>query len=119
AQAHPLTETRAVLNFDMMGKLTGGVIVGDAALTGRILASLAARGEFPIRAGSFPPNASSDHVSFTNRQIPAVTFNSGDDQFIHTASDNIDNIDRRSLQTMLTVADVAIEGVLAEAAQAR
>jgi aminopeptidase YwaD len=113
-QQSDLAGLEYVLNFDMTGKLTGGTIVGTQTLQQKVLDLLRAEGEVPLRAGSFGARTSSDHASFIDAGIPAVTFNSGNDEFIHTEHDDMDNVDRDSLRTMLAAGDVAVRGLLEE-----
>lgn len=103
-------QARFVVNFDMMGRIDDPIIVGDTALTAQIL-DLIGRDQ-PLKAGAFPPFASSDHVSFTSAGIPAVTVTSGDDPAIHTAGDNFEAIRTGDLQTMLRLGDAAVAGLL-------
>ena len=106
---HDVSGARLMLNFDMAGRLDGPIIVGDAVLTREILAALVAAGEFPIEAGEFPPFASSDHVSFSDAGVSAVTITSGDDAAIHTSEDDLARISLEALATMLEIVDVALE----------
>ncbi len=101
-----------VLNFDMMGRIEGPIIVGDPALTESILGVLGRGADQPLRSGTFPPFASSDHVSFSSVGIPAVTITSGDDPNIHTPGDTLEAIRKADLQTMLRLGDAALEGML-------
>lgn len=105
-----LDTTTFMLNFDMAGRLDRPIIIGDVALTNLLLAAVE---DLPIRAGSFPPFASSDHASFLNAGIPSVTITSGNDPAIHTAADDVDNVSEESLQTMLDVGVRALEAALA------
>ena len=109
---HDLGDALFMLNFDMVGRIDGAIIIGDVALTNVLLPALE---DLPIRAGSFPPFASSDHVSFLNAGIPSVTITSGDDPKIHSAGDDFDNVLLDSLATMLEVADRTLRTALAAA----
>jgi hypothetical protein len=101
---------------DMAGNLSDPIIVGDSGLTRSILGILSREGERPqLRAGVFPPFASSDHVSFSAVGVPAVTLTSGDDEFLHTAQDDLDNVDLESLRVMLHAAERALVGLIEEA----
>ena len=104
--AHDVGGARLMLNFDMVGRLDGPIVIGDAELTQSILDALA--GAFPIAAGEFPPFASSDHVSFSDAGVPAVTITSGDDAAIHTSQDEVGRIAMEALETMLAIVDVAL-----------
>lgn len=106
---------RFMLNVDMAGRLDGPVIVGDRDLADAILEGLEAAAVEPaLRAGRFPPGASSDHVSFESVGVPAVTFNSGDDEAIHTAEDTIDRIQPEAVAMFVAAVDAALDALVAE-----
>jgi len=109
---HPTTGVRFLLNFDMVGKITGAQIVGDPALQEKVLGLLKQAGKTGFRAGQFPPFASSDHASFVSAGVPAVTFHSGDDPLIHDPRDTTANVDRASIETMLMAGDIAVDGLI-------
>ncbi len=111
-EAHDVSDGRLMLNFDMVGRLDGPSIIGNSLLTRDLLDALAAAGEFPIRAGSFPPFASSDHVSFSDAGVAAVTITSGDDPAIHTSDDEVGRILPEDLAVMLVIADVLLSSVV-------
>jgi Zn-dependent M28 family amino/carboxypeptidase len=104
-----LSEARFILNFDMAGLLEDALIIGDAALTSVLVTSLEG---LPIRAGEFPAFASSDHVTFLDAGVPAVTITSGDNPQIHTSRDDINNVSRASLTTMLEITTVSLTTAL-------
>ena len=101
-----------MLNFDMMGRIDRPIIVGDQALIGRVMDILGAGADQPLRPGSFPPFASSDHVSFSSVGVPAVTITSGDDDNMHTPRDDDAAIRRADLRTMLDLGDAAVAGLI-------
>lgn len=105
-------DAKFMVNFDMMGRIDGAIIVGDAGLTEEILGIIGRGPEQPLRAGAFPPFASSDHVSFSSVGVPAVTITSGDDPAIHTARDTFEAVRKPDLQAMLTAGDAAVAGLL-------
>ncbi|MDA0302106.1 MAG: M20/M25/M40 family metallo-hydrolase, partial [Chloroflexi bacterium] len=105
-------DAKFMVNFDMMGRIDGAMIVGDAGLTEEILGIIGRGPEQPLRAGSFPPFASSDHVSFSSVGVPAVTITSGDDPAIHAARDTFEAVRKADLQTMLAAGDRAVAGLL-------
>ncbi len=109
---HGIAGVKFVLNFDMVGKVTGAEIVGDNSLQEKILNLTKQAGKTGFVAGQFPPFASSDHASFTSVGVPAVTFYSGNDTLIHQPGDDLANINRASIETMLAAGDVAIEGLM-------
>jgi aminopeptidase YwaD len=110
--SHDLTDALFMLNFDMAGRIDDPLVIGDATLQGLVLG--ASEGS-PIRAGDFPRFASSDHVNFLNAGIPAVTITSGDDPFIHTSRDDLDNVSADSLATMLDIGNRSLVAALAAA----
>lgn len=110
---HGTAGVRFLLNFDMVGKVTGAEIVGEAALQEKVLGLLKQAGKTGFRTGQFPPFASSDHASFVSAGIPAVTFYAGNDPLIHDPRDTLANVDRESVETMLTAGDLAITGLMA------
>lgn len=85
--------------------------VGDAASQALANRASAAAAEVGVRMprGTFPPFASSDHVSFSAAGVPAITVHSGDDPLMHTPDDDFDNISPDDLATLLR----AVAAVLA------
>ena len=109
---HGVAGLKFMLNFDMVGKVTGAQIVGDVSLQEKILNLLKQAGKTGFKAGQFPPFASSDHASFVSAGIPGVTFYSGEDSQIHQPGDSLANIDRASIETMLAAGELAINGLM-------
>ena len=109
---HGVAGVKFMLNFDMVGKVTGAEIVGDVSLQENILNLIKQAGKTGFKAGQFPPFASSDHASFVSAGIPAVTFYSGNDTLIHQPGDGLANIDRASIETMLTAGELVINGLM-------
>lgn len=109
---HGVAGVRFVLNFDMVAKVSGAQVVGDPTLQEKILGMLKQAGKTGFRAGQFPPFATSDHASFVSAGVPAVTFYAGDDPQIHQPGDNLSNVDRASVETMLNAGELAINGLM-------
>lgn len=110
---HLAGTARFMLNVDMAGRLDGPIVVGDSALIEAVLDAIKdASVASVLRAGTFPPFASSDHVSFSAVGVPAVTFNSGDDSAIHTAQDTMDRIDPAAVAAFLRSVDAALDALL-------
>lgn len=105
---------RFMLNVDMAGRLDGPAVIGDSQLTQSILATIEATGSSEFSAGQFPPFASSDHVSFESVGVPAVTFNSGNDDAIHTAQDTIERIEEEAVTAFLHAIDTALDALVEE-----
>lgn len=111
--AHDPHETRFMLNFDMTGKLTRPIFVGDDRLTTLGMATAQAQG-LTMPADQFPAGASSDHVSFADAGVPAMTVHSGDDPFMHTPQDTVANVARDDLQRLLLVGAGVLDRLLAD-----
>lgn len=110
---------RFMLNVDMAGRFDGVTIVGDRDLTRAILDAVEDAGvDSDLRAGRFPPGASSDHVSFEAVGVPAVTFNAGDDVAIHTAQDTFERIQSDAVAMFVQAVDAALDALVEEHADA-
>lgn len=117
-ERNDLGAARAMLNFDMQGLITEALIIGDPDLSAALDQMLREAGGFPILTGDFPPFTSSDHLSFADAGVPAVTITSGDDVAIHSPRDDFDHVSVESIETMLAIANVLLEGLLSPAASA-
>ncbi len=110
---HLVGGAQFMLNFDMAGRIEHPIIVGDDALTATIVGILAKGSDDRMKAGKFPPFASSDHVSFISVGVPAVTITSGDDPgFIHTPRDTVEHLDRDALAFTLGTGDTVLSALL-------
>lgn len=114
---HRVAGERFMLNLDMMGKIRGPELIAaddpaSIALADRASRIVSASG-ITIPRGAFPSFASSDHASFVEAGVPAITFYSGDDEFIHTAQDTIDNVALEDLRVMLRAASAVLRELLA------
>ena len=110
--AHLVGGAKFMLNYDMMGRIDNAIIVGDETLTQSILGIIGRGSNQPLKAGTFPQFASSDHVSFASVGVPAVTITSGNDLATHTPRDTYDVIRKADLKTMLNLGDGALAGLL-------
>ncbi|MSQ35624.1 MAG: M28 family peptidase [Dehalococcoidia bacterium] len=112
ARAHPVAAARFMLNFDMVAKLTRPFFIGDPALTA-LGAEAATKRGLSIRAGNFGPDTSSDHATFAAAGVPVLMFYSGDDEFIHTARDTVENTSAEQLGSYLALAANVLDTLLA------
>jgi aminopeptidase YwaD len=111
--AHDVTGTAFMLNFDMVAKITTPMFVrGDAELADYASLVASELGE-SLPADDFSRFASSDHVSFEDAGVPAITVHSGDDEFIHSPQDDIANVSRNDLARMLRVGEELARRLLA------
>jgi len=115
--SHDVLNVRFMLNLDMVSKLTGAEFIASATTESQALAdrasAIAAAAGLDIPRGSYPPFASSDHASFAEVGVPAITMWSGDDEFIHTASDDVANSSVEDLATMLRAGSTVLRELLA------
>ena len=113
-QAHDVSGAEFMLNFDMVariGQRTGDgprFIAGDVALAD-LAAVVAGELGYGIPRGSFPRNASSDHASFTEAGVPAITVHSGGAEFIHTPRDTLETVFVEDLAIFLHVSIALLE----------
>ncbi len=110
---HQVGDAVFMMNFDMVAKATRPTFIGDEALT-KIAAEVAKQRGLETRTvTSFGPGTSSDHASFQAAGVPVLMFYSGDDEFIHTAQDNLDNVSEEDLGQLLETAVVVLDRLLA------
>ncbi|MYI82167.1 MAG: M28 family peptidase [Chloroflexi bacterium] len=121
-QAHDVSEAAFMLNFDMVariGQRTGDgprFIAGDIALAD-LAAAVAGELGYGIPRGSFPANASSDHASFSEAGVPAITVHSGGAEFIHTPRDTLETVFIEDLAIFLDVSIALLERLFEEQTQ--
>ena len=109
---HDVTAADWMLNFDMVARISGpSFIQGDSALAERGSDLATALGH-AIPPGRFPANASSDHASFSQVGVPAITVHSGGGDFIHTPQDDIDSVFLEDLEVLLDVATALLRDLL-------
>lgn len=110
---HGVGSAAFMMNFDMVAKATRPTFIGDESLT-RIAAQIARQRNFEVRTvASFGPGTSSDHASFQAAGVPVLMFYAGDDEFIHTAQDNLDNVSQDDLGRFLETAVAVLDRLLA------
>ena len=110
---HEVGDAVFMMNFDMVAKMTRPTFIGDGALTEQAARVAADRGLEVRMVTSFGPGTSSDHASFQMAGVPVLMFYSGDDEFIHTAQDNLENVSRDDLGKFLDVAVAMLDRLLA------
>ena len=109
---HDVSGADFMLNFDMVARIGGPrFVAGDAALAD-LASSIAADLGHEIPRGAFPANSSSDHTSFSQVGVPAITVHSGDADFIHTAQDAIDAVFVEDLAVFLEVSTELLRTLL-------
>ena len=108
----PLKEDAAMINMDMIGRIrdrkvyVGGV--GTGSTFAPLLKQLAPKHDFEADITERGGYGSSDHTSFTTKQVPVLFFFSGLHADYHKPSDTWDKIDAPDAVRLLDlVADVA------------
>jgi Zn-dependent M28 family amino/carboxypeptidase len=109
---HDVSGAVFMMNFDMVAKLTGPTFIGNDELTALAARIATDRGVDARTLASFTPGTSSDHASFQAAGVPVLMFYSGDDQFIHTAQDDLDNVSENDLGKLLDVAAAVLDQLL-------
>jgi Peptidase family M28/PDZ domain/PA domain len=107
----PLNKAAVMINLDMIGRMRDKAYIGGSGsgttlrpMLEHILPSYGIKVDYS--AGS--SEGSSDHTSFTNKQVPALFFFSGLHADYHKPSDTVDKIDAPAAAKLLgLVADVA------------
>jgi aminopeptidase YwaD len=93
----PLDKAVAMINMDMIGRIRDGKVYVGGSGTGTTLKALLdeAKGDSKLNLdlGEQGGYGSSDHTSFTTKQVPVLFFFSGLHADYHTPSDTWDKID--------------------------
>jgi hypothetical protein len=108
----PLKDDDAMINMDMIGRIRDRKIyvggVGTGTTFGPLLKQLVPKHDFEADLTEKAGYGSSDHTSFTTKQVPVLFFFSGLHADYHKPSDTWDKIDAPDAVRLLNlVADVA------------
>ena len=106
-----VSEAGFMLNFDVVGAIDDPLFIGDRELAELASDAASAVGE-RIPAGQFPPFASSDHVSFSDAGVPAITVTGGDDPDLHTPADDLGNVSEADFARMLDASVAVLRALL-------
>lgn len=108
----PLTKAVAMINMDMIGRIRDGKVFLAGSGTGSSFKSLIAElspkyPDFKVDLSETAGYGSSDHTSFTTKQVPVLFFFSGLHGDYHKQTDTWDKIDAKSAAKLLDlVADI-------------
>lgn len=110
----PLDRAVAMINMDMIGRIRNGKIfvggVGTGSKLKELLEAVMPKYQLQMDATELGGYGSSDHTSFTSKQVPVLFFFSGLHADYHRPSDTWDKIDGGSAVKLLhAVADVVGE----------
>jgi hypothetical protein len=110
--ALPLDRAAAMINLDMIGRLREGKVYVGGSRTGttfkELLDEVFGKSEIKADVTGTTDVGSSDHVSFSTKQVPALFFFSGLHTDYHKPSDTWDKIDGPGTAKLLeTIAQVA------------
>ncbi len=103
-----IAQTRAMLNFDMLGAGGGPLLLMGDGGVGLLARASAKQLQIDARSGALPANASSDHESFARRGVDTVFF-MRDYKLLHTPDDTIDQIHPEFLDEAGRVAQRVLE----------
>ena len=109
----PLDKAVAMINMDMIGRIREGKVYIGGAGTGKtlrpMLDRIVPRYKLNVDFSDTTGYGSSDHTSFTTKQVPVLFFFSGLHADYHKPSDTWDKIDAPGAVTLLRmVADIAM-----------
>ncbi len=109
----PLEQAAAMMNMDMIGRIREGKVfvggVGTGAGFKAMLEPIIARHPLKIDFSDTTGYGSSDHTSFTTRQVPVLFFFSGLHGDYHKPTDTWDKIDAPEAVKLLNfVAEIAL-----------
>jgi aminopeptidase YwaD len=107
----PLENAVAMINMDMIGRIRDGKVyiggTGTGSTFARLLDDVKAPAALHLDLSEKTGYGSSDHTSFTTKQVPVLFFFSGLHGDYHKPSDTADKIDAGDAATLLDyVADV-------------
>jgi len=110
----PAEKAVAMINMDMIGRIKDGKVFVGGSGTGSTLGALLdqVKGKYPLKLDLSEQGGygSSDHTSFTAKQIPVLFFFSGLHSDYHRPSDTWDKIDHVSAAALLNmVAEISTE----------
>jgi|HigsolmetaAR201D_1030396.scaffolds.fasta_scaffold07741_3 Predicted aminopeptidases len=109
---YPLEKAVAMINMDMIGRIREGKVYVGGAGTGtsfrQLLDEVRPRYNFTLDLSEQAGYGSSDHTSFTTKQIPILFFFSGLHSDYHRPSDTWDKIESKETSKLLElIAEVA------------
>lgn len=112
--AWPLERTRAVLNFDMIGRLDRGTLyAGDAPSSpafGPILDAVSKVSGVAIES-RFGGVGRSDQAPFLDRGIPGIHFNTGLYPEYHSPADELENVDCQGGATIARISAAILDTI--------
>ncbi len=114
----PLEKAVAMINLDMIGRLRKGEVYVNGTDTGSTFKQLLGEknghsaGKLKIEFADGGGYGSSDHFSFTKREVPVLFFFSGLHRDYHRPTDTWDKIDAPGAAMLLEYAGAAIEQLL-------
>ncbi len=104
----PLASTRAMINLDMVGRMKDNKVTVasvDSAKEFRALLERAGRAAGGLNVEMKPRGGATDHVSFYNKQVPAVHFYTGMHPDYHRPSDKWEKL---NIEGMARVGDMVL-----------
>ncbi|MEX2263535.1 MAG: M28 family peptidase [Bryobacteraceae bacterium] len=120
--AFPLNRAVAMINMDMIGRVREGKVyvggTGSGSTLKSVLESILPKHALKVDFSDTTGYGSSDHTSFTTKQVPVLFFFSGLHADYHKPSDTWDKVDApQSVKLLELIADVASTLTAAERPQ--
>jgi len=116
----PLNKCVAMINMDMIGRIRDHKIyvggIGTGTTFGPLVKKAAAKQSFEADFSESTGYGSSDHTSFTAKQLPVLFFFSGLHSDYHKPGDTWDKIDAPSAVMLLHMVSDVIDGLTGDAA---
>ena len=118
APLYPLDKTVAMLNFDMVGRLSSGTLTllgtGTAREFDPLLERLAKEHALKLKknAAAIAVFGGSDHMVFYKAKVPVLHFFTGTHRDYHRPSDDADKINVRGIRRVVGLAESLIDSVL-------
>ena len=110
---YPLTEAVAMLNMDMIGRIRDGKVylggLGTGTTFKTVFDDVAKATDLKIELSDQAGYGSSDHTSFTTKQVPVLFFFSGLHSDYHKPSDTWDKIDASQAAKLLEVVSMVAD----------
>jgi hypothetical protein len=111
----PLEDTVAMINFDMIGRMKGDLLIINGARCGKEFPALLdqANKNESLKLNKSKTIAGSDHLPFYQKGIPAVHFFTGLTPDYHTPDDTFDKINVAGVVRTIDFCEQFLKGVVA------
>ena len=101
----PIALTKAMINLDMVGRMKDNHVIVESVDSAKEFRGLISRAAQGLEVEMKPGGGRSDHVSFYNKEIPALHFFTGSHPDYHRPSDDWEKL---NIQGMVKVSDMVL-----------